>query len=144
MPLTTRPLVTESGEPVIGDVEVRVSSVDVLSGAIRALPFAPTEALDAHGQQVWLQPHGALELVLEQDGDPLRPSAGTPLQAELRLPVPLAEGLVPGQALALWVTDEVAGAWVEVEPGGLVQPASDGSGELAVFAASRRTSKAFS
>lgn len=115
-------LVDPQGNPVTGDIDVRMTPVDISADTIIAFPgdFAGVEADGARNPIASL---GTVEFELEQNGQALQLAAGK--SATVRIPMYTTtdldgNALQEGDDIALWALDESVGVWVQEGVGQVV------------------------
>ncbi|MDZ7670307.1 MAG: cadherin-like beta sandwich domain-containing protein [Gammaproteobacteria bacterium] len=122
---------TDSGSPVVGQVEVFMSPVDVTDEReVRAFPgmFA---GVDDMGNDTLILSFGAADFRFEQNGAEVQLAAGQ--TADIRIPVypenaPDGTPLSAGEAIGVWFLDETTGVWQQEGSGTLVADARSPSG----------------
>ena len=124
-------LVHADGTPAVGDVEVRLTPVDVSDpDEIGAFPgdFA---GVTPDGRAPLILSYGVAEYVFEQAGEPLDLMPGKTATIEIPLYVAQdADGddLAPGDPYPLWSLDETTGEWVLEGEGTVVASAASPTG----------------
>ncbi len=121
-------LVNEFGEPVTGEVEVTITSLDPSTDDLLALP-GPLEAKSASDEDVYLLSFAMAEISIWQGKAPLQLAPGAHAQIEIALPTELAASLQAGDAIPAWWLDLDAGIWQE-ESTGSVQPSQSDPDKL--------------
>lgn len=124
-------LVDGDGNPVTGDVQVSVTYTDPSTPAVLSFPGSFEEATAMDGSQVTLESFGFATYELTQGGEKVQLAPGETATIEYILPDMAQDRFEVGDEIELWEFVEDTAQWEQVEPNGVIQLASDGSGKKA-------------
>lgn len=119
-------LFTGSGEPVIGDVDVYITPLDLTNpGEIKAFPggFQALAQTKDGEQFVSLESFALADFTIKQNGEELvlNTAAKQNNPAEISLALPDNTPLTNGQEVPLWYFDEEQGIWIQAGTGTVVE-----------------------
>jgi hypothetical protein len=119
-------LVTASGQPVTGDVQMLMTPVDVSDLDVGAFPGV-FEGVPAGGQRQAIVSFGTTELVVQQNGQELNLASGKNAEIELPLYVNKHQNGAPiaiGDTIPLWSFNETTGVWHQEGTGTVILSAA--------------------
>ncbi|HNP65570.1 MAG TPA: Ig-like domain-containing protein, partial [Woeseiaceae bacterium] len=128
-------LVDSTGQPVVGDVQMFMTPVDVTGPDVAAFPGL-FFGVDSNGSDQLLLSHGVAEFVVQQGSETLNIASGQTATVEVPL---YADGNADGSAVMVgdlipfWSLNEATGVWLE-EALGEVVASNDSPTGLAVVA----------
>ena len=119
------------GTPASGDVEVRLTPVDVSDDDELGVFPGEFAGITADGAAPLIASYGTAEYVFEQDGEELTLAPGK--TATIEIPIYVADDglgtdLAPGDPFPLWSLDEATGEWVLEGEGTVVASAGSPTG----------------
>ncbi|HOV32324.1 MAG TPA: carboxypeptidase regulatory-like domain-containing protein, partial [Candidatus Hydrogenedens sp.] len=119
-------LFTGSGEPVIGDVDVYITPLDLTNlGEVKAFPggFRALAQTKDGEQFVSLESFALADFTIKQNGEELvlNTAAKQNNPAEISLALPDNTPLTNGQEVPLWYFDEEQGIWIQAGTGIVVE-----------------------
>ncbi|MDX1429930.1 MAG: PKD domain-containing protein, partial [Rhodothermales bacterium] len=117
-------LVDSQGDPVDGNVEVSLTSLDILSDEIESFP-GQFQGVTADGADTLIVSYGVTEFSLTQNGTELQLADGK--TAEIEIPVYSSTPTV-GDEIPLWSVDEATGKWIQEGTGVVVESSSSPTG----------------
>jgi hypothetical protein len=123
-------LVDANGESVTGQIDVRMTPVDISGDQISAFPGS-FDAVQSDGTSTSLLSYGAVEFDLSQGGAPLQLAAGKEATVLVPIYVPKnkdGDDLAAGDSIPLWSLDESTGIWVREGSGTVVASSESPSG----------------
>ncbi len=123
----------EQGNPVNGNVTLRVNYMDPSTPSVLAFPGSFETAQASDGSQVALESFGFATYELTKDGKPVNLKPGSTARIEYVLPDNAQGKYQVGDKIGLWEFDEDTATWKE-RGEGEIGMATDGSGRLAWFA----------
>jgi hypothetical protein len=123
-------LMDSSGKPVLGNVQVSMTPVDVTGAALSAFP-GKFEGINPDGSSGSIVSYGTVEFMLSQGGQKVQVAPGK--KANVELPIYAntnldSSSLKSGDTLPLWSLDEKTGAWINEGEGTVVASASSPTG----------------
>lgn len=124
-------LVTSSGQPVTGAIDVFMSPVDISDARDRRAFPGEFLAVDDNDESVFLISFGVSDYAFEQDGNPLSLADGQTANIEIPIYVTndnLGIPLVAGSAIDLWFLNEDTGIWAQEGFGTVVDAPASPSG----------------
>lgn len=124
-------LVTSSGQPVTGPIDVFMSPVDISDARNRRAFPGEFLAVDDSDESVFLVSFGVSDYAFEQDGNPLSLADGQTANIEIPIYVTndnLGMPLVAGNAIDLWFLNEDTGIWAQEGFGTVVDAPASPSG----------------
>jgi hypothetical protein len=133
----TNDFVDGNGDPVVGDIQLTITPVDVSQPAsVQAFPGLFAGIPDSETDPTLIVSLGAVEFEFTQDGNPLTLAPGA--TADVLLPIyvnnyPDGSAVLPGQTIPLWSLDESTGVWTQ-EGEGVVEASPESPSGLALRA----------
>jgi|GEM_PF-5629234 len=112
--------VDDAGQPIDGDISVRITPLDTSGDDFGAFPGGPM-AMNRQGDVSFMASHGLMEVELRQDQREVFIAPGKKATIE----IPMATSPTAGSQIDLWSLDENSGLWVN-EGKGLVIQANGG------------------